>query len=264
MTAPIVLTDIELAGRERARLRVPALRLEGSRMIALVGPNGSGKTSMLRSILGLESKLSGTITCGELDLLEASPKRRAASVGWLPQHEARAEGVGVNDFLRGACFRHAASREEIDRWIVTRLCAMDLESLARATLNQVSGGELQRLGLAALMLQDASWWLCDEPANHLDPKQQLLTYQALGASWCEGQAIVCVTHDVNLLWHAVSKDRWRDVRIIGMDRGEVVVDESLLSPRLAEGLSEIYGLEVARTTEADRPRFTMMLPTGGA
>ncbi len=262
MTEPIILTDLELAGRERARVRVAGLRLESSRLIALVGPNGSGKTSLLRSILGLESKLSGAITCGGVDLLKVSPKRRAASVGWLPQHEPRGEGLSVVEFLHGACFRYGASREEIDRRVLERLGAMALGHLAYASLTQLSGGELQRLGLAALTLQNAAWWLCDEPANHLDPKQQLLTYRALGAAWSEGQALVCVTHDVNLLWHSVQEERWDEVRIVGMDRGEVVVDESLLSPRLAEGLSEIYRLRVRLAREADAPRFAMTLPRG--
>ena len=259
MTAPLILKDIELAGRERPRLRVPELRLESSRMIALVGPNGSGKTSLLRAILGLERALSGTIRCGEQDLLTATTRARAEKVGWLPQHEPRGEGVSVFEFLRGACFRFDASRGEIDGRILEGLRGRELCHLVHAQLNQLSGGERQRLGLTALMLQGASWWLCDEPANHLDPKQQLLTYGALGAAWRGGQALVCVTHDVNLLWHAVPRDRWGEVRVVGMDRGEVVVDDSLLSSRLAEGLSEIYQLDVRLTSREETPVFTMNL-----
>ena len=259
MTAPLVLKDIKLAGRERPRLRVPELRLESSRMIALVGPNGSGKTSLLRAVLGLERELSGTILCGEQNLLTATPRGRAEKVGWLPQHEPHGEGVSVFEFLRGACFRFDASREEIDARILEGLCGRELGHLAHAQLSQLSGGERQRLGLTALMLQGASWWLCDEPANHLDPKQQLLTYGTLGAAWRGGQALLCVTHDVNLLWQAVAREQWGDVRVVGMDRGEIVVDDSLLSPGLAEGLSEIYRLDVRRTSREETPLFTMNL-----
>ena len=67
-------------------------------------------------------------------------------------------------------------------------------------MRTLSGGERQRLSMVALDLQESEWWLCDEPANHLDPAQQLRAYARMAESWRAGQAVVCVTHDVNLLW----------------------------------------------------------------
>ncbi|MGB1700503.1 MAG: ATP-binding cassette domain-containing protein, partial [Nannocystaceae bacterium] len=196
----------------------------------------------------------------DLDLLRTSPRRRAAVVGWLPQHEPQAEGIDVEEFLHGACFRYQASRAALTHRIHKQLDVSGLAQLAQAPLQQLSGGERQRLGLAALMLQAPEWWLCDEPANHLDPKQQLLTYGALGRAWSDGQALICVTHDINLLWHAVPEARWEDVRVLGMNRGEIVVDEPLVSSALVEGLREIYELDVALVREAGVPRLAMTLP----
>lgn len=255
MTAALEGRGLRLDGRGGPRLDVPSLRLDAEDFNAVVGPNGSGKTSLLRALLGLERGLEGEVRYGDEDVRRMSPRDRAARLGWLPQRELLLDAVFVDEYLLGACLRFGMSRSAAVSRARARLEAFGLGALWGVSVLTLSGGERQRLSMVALDLQESDWWLCDEPANHLDPAQQLRVYEGMSESWRAGQAVVCVTHDVNLLWGVAPPSERGRVRVLGMRDGGLAFDRRLDDPGLPEALGELYGVGVATLEGPGGPSF---------
>ncbi len=154
-----LFTDITLARRSfdlRAKLKL------GAETIALVGPSGAGKTSLLRSVAGLEHPQQGRIALGDevwLDTehrIDLGPERRR--VGYLPQDYGLFPHLSVAGNVR-----FAARRDRPD--LLERL---GIAHLASARPAQLSGGELQRVALARALAREPRVLLLDEPFGALD------------------------------------------------------------------------------------------------
>src|SRR5205085_1144666 len=111
--------------------------------------------------------------------------------------------------------------------------------VAERSLATLSGGERQRVALAGLLAQAAPILLVDEPANHLDPAQQIEVYRLLGELWREGKSIVLVTHDINLLRHLADPER---VQVAGIEGGKLAFRCPLSAPTLPEQLGALFGV----------------------
>jgi iron complex transport system ATP-binding protein len=104
----------------------------------------------------------------------------------------------------------------------------------------LSGGEAQRVRMAALVAQDAAWWLLDEPMNHLDPAVRLELCGVLVDRARAGGSIVLVSHDLGLLPHL------GPARIVLLAAGRVVHQGRATDPDLAEPLGAAFGLRLRR------------------
>jgi zinc/manganese transport system ATP-binding protein len=167
--------------------------------VAILGPNGSGKTSLLRAILGLVAPSSGHI-----EVLGHTPRRGDPGIGYVPQR---------SDFDADLPFRgRDLVRLGIDghRWgfglpdprvraqVATALASVEAEGYADAPIGRLSGGEQQRLRIAQALVGDPRILLCDEPLANLDLRYQQ-TITELIASWRKRASgtVLFVTHDVN-------------------------------------------------------------------
>jgi iron complex transport system ATP-binding protein len=227
--------------RERSLLDSVTLRVERGDFVALIGPNGAGKTTLLRAALALRSPTSGSINVRETPISALDARARAAEIGWLPQHIRADEPLTGLDTVAAARFRfresHAASQRAAER-ALARVGAADY---ATRSVTELSGGERQRVAFACLVAQEANTLLFDEPANHLDPAQQLEIYRLLGELWREGRTIVCISHDVNLLHHLGGAAR---VRVVGLCAGRIAFEASLADATLPARLGALFGVEM--------------------
>jgi ABC-type cobalamin/Fe3+-siderophores transport system ATPase subunit len=132
---------------------------------------------------------------------------------------------------------HAASLREAAR----ALARVGASAYADRRMTELSGGERQRVAFACLIAQEAQILLFDEPANHLDPAQQLEVYRLLGELWREGRSIVCINHDVNLLQQVGDAAR---LRIVGLRAGRLIFEAPLAEPTLPAQLGALFGLEM--------------------
>ena len=179
------------------------LSAAAGKLLCLLGPNGSGKTTLLRCLLGRLRPRSGSILLDGKALASHSVRTLARLMGYVPQSPSSAFAFTVQEIVLMGRFAHTgmlgmAGRKDVD---VARQAMIMTETLgfATRTLEELSGGEAQRVMIARALAQQPSLLLLDEPTSHLDIRNQLLIYgmmQRLAHDW--EMAVVCVSHDVNL------------------------------------------------------------------
>ncbi|HEY8275633.1 MAG TPA: ABC transporter ATP-binding protein [Methyloceanibacter sp.] len=166
--------------------------VERGEMLALVGPNGGGKSTLLKSIIGELKPLEGHIQLG-ID-------RR--DIAYLPQQIEidRSFPISVNDCVALGLWRNIGTSRGVSpkqaRAVVAALHALGLEQLARRPIGALSGGQFQRVLFARLLLQDASLILLDEPFRAVD-QATITDLIALIRRWHkEGRTIIAALHDL--------------------------------------------------------------------
>lgn len=171
-------------------------------VLAIIGRNGIGKSTLLTTLAGLRAPLAGGLTLDARPLADWAPRDLARRRALLYQaHEDHFASTVLDTVLVG---RHP----HIGRWAdeSERDVAIALDALARVSLRgfearevrTLSGGERQRVAIAALLAQDAPLCLLDEPVTHLDLDYQVETLALFAALAHEqGRAVVMVLHDLN-------------------------------------------------------------------
>jgi len=240
---------------KRTLLREVSLRVSSGELLAVVGPNGAGKTSLLRTALGLLSPTSGEVTVDGQSVSSLHGRERAARIAWLPQQLSPSEPLTALEIVMAARYRFDESRAATRKAALRALERLQAGDLAERRIDRVSGGERQRVALAALLAQEAGLLLVDEPANHLDPGHQAETYRLLGELWRQGLGIVCVTHDVNLLAHC---GRAEELRIVGLRAGSTEFETRYADADLDRKLGELFGIAMG-TFQAGSRRFVVPL-----
>jgi zinc/manganese transport system ATP-binding protein len=212
--------------------------LERGEFLAVLGPNGTGKTSLLRILLGLFEPSSGHA------LIDGRPPSAArARIGYVPQQRVFERDVALRarDLVRLGLDGHrwgigpagAGAKQRIDR----ALEQVGATMYANASIGRLSGGEQQRIRIAQALVADPALILADEPLLSLDLAYQnvitsLLDQRRRGA----GTPVVFVTHDINPVLGLVD-------RVLYLAPGDWAIgtpDEVLTSGTL----SELYGTEV--------------------
>ncbi|MDU3079021.1 MAG: ATP-binding cassette domain-containing protein, partial [Mixta calida] len=178
------------------RLQPFSAQVDGGELIHLLGPNGAGKSTLLALIAGLLAG-RGEVRIDGRPLATWSPKTLARRRAWLPQQQPQPGQMAVYHYLR----QHADAQEP-ETLLPQLLRAFQLEDKLTRPLTWLSGGEWQRVRLAAVVLQitpqanpAGQLLLLDEPMNSLDVAQQSALDKILSALCQQGLAIVMSSHD---------------------------------------------------------------------
>ncbi len=188
------LTDVSLTTGYQVRLDRISARVTGGRLIAIVGHNGSGKSSLLSVMAGQLAPSSGTVTLDHRPLADFSALERARQLAWLGQSTPGAEAYSVRDVVSWGCICHRESTDQSE--ITTAMIeALGLTHLSEAPLGSLSGGERLRVHIARIWAQAAPITLLDEPDASLDDAGRALLRGAITTKVQGEHTIVIVTHD---------------------------------------------------------------------
>jgi iron complex transport system ATP-binding protein len=175
---------------------------------AVIGRNGSGKSTLLKCLGNLLQVKSGSVSVEEKPVTSYRPVELARLVAYIPQAGNRSlPPFSVKEFVLLGRFPYQgffAIPGKHDREAVkAALRCTDTEALADRYLDTLSGGELQRVYIAAAVAQQTSLLLLDEPMSFLDPLHQALVQRSLDQIHEEfSTTIIAITHDVN---HALNR-----------------------------------------------------------
>ena len=173
------------------------LRLAPGTLVALMGSNGSGKSTILKTLVGLIRPVSGLVT-----VLGHAPGAYPAQVAYVPQHSATSETLPLRARDVVAMGRYARlgllSRfNRHDRKVVDdAMLTMGVTSFADKPLQSLSGGQCQRVHLAQAIAHEADVWFLDEPTAGLDVEGRDTVTACVDAARERGACVVVSTHDI--------------------------------------------------------------------
>ena len=176
-----------------------SLRLEQGEVGILLGKNGSGKTTLFKNILGIHKPGSGRILFEGEDLLKMSRKERARRIAYVPQDiQFGALTVFDSIMLGRISYFGLKSGDEDYRAVEKILMDMHLEGYAFRMVDELSGGERQKIAIARAMAQEPKLMVFDEPTGNLDiANEQLIIEEARKLAKEKNIAILSSLHDLN-------------------------------------------------------------------
>lgn len=195
----LLIRDLRLAHGKRLVMENLSLApIEPGTMVAVLGPNGVGKSTLIRALAGMQ-KATGEARLGDQALLGIAPWRQRARVGYLPQHLPQATSLLAYELLQGACRARDGAAGDADSRIAAVLSRLGIEALALRRLSELSGGQRQLVGLAQVLVSEPRLLLLDEPTSALDLRWQLQVLQVVRELTREQGCIALVAcHDLNL------------------------------------------------------------------
>ena len=192
-SAGLIVSNLRKSYRKRLVIRDVSLTLKRGEVVALLGPNGSGKTTCFYAIAGLIDAEAGQVMVDGRDVSALPMYRRAnEGIGYLPQEMSIFRGLNVEDNILAILEISTPRRDERQRRLEDLLTEFSIEHLRRAPALALSGGERRRAALAKLMAERPELMLLDEPTNHLDIPAKEMLEEALQKY--DGSVIV-VSHD---------------------------------------------------------------------
>ena len=202
--------------------------------LAVIGPNGSGITSLLRAIDRELTTLNGDILLFGRPISELSRQQRAKQIAVLAQNDTPDMRLALEDYVALGRIPHARDMPHCEHeTIVTRaINDTGLQRLRKRSLSALSGGERQRAALARVLAQSPVLVLLDEPTNHLDPPGRV---ELLSLVKSKGITVVAVLHDLSLV------ESFAD-RVLLLSQGRAVAWDIPERVLVSEQLYPVFGL----------------------
>ncbi|MEK4423681.1 ABC transporter ATP-binding protein [Solibacillus sp. FSL K6-1523] len=195
----IQLQDLEYSIAEKAILRNLSITIEEGKFIGIIGPNGSGKTTMLKMIYRHLKQTSGSVTLHEKEIWDISPKKLAQQMAVVSQESPVLFDFTVKDLvMMGRIpYKKWLSSDNVEDFKIVEECMAlsNVGHLADRTFVHLSGGEKKRVMLARALAQKAKILVLDEPTNHLDIEHQLHLMDLVKDL---PVTIITALHDLNL------------------------------------------------------------------
>ncbi|HEX9676061.1 MAG TPA: heme ABC transporter ATP-binding protein [Anaerolineales bacterium] len=240
--AELELLNVSLGYTEHPILRQVSLRVDPGEILAVVGPNGVGKSTLIKAASGALPPLSGEVRINGQDLRSLRPAARARLVSVVPQAtDLPGSFLALDVVLMGRTpyLRWLENEGALDKEAAQRaMQRTELAELAERPVGELSGGEQQRVLIARALAQQAPVMLLDEPTAHLDLRHQDQVLRLVRELARERSlAVLLALHDLNLV------ARFAD-RVALLSNGEVGAlgkPEQVLTP---DGLAEVYGMRI--------------------
>lgn len=244
---------VRYPGAPRDALRAVSLRAPRGGLTAVVGPNGSGKSTLVRVLIGRQLPDEGSVQVDGEDLRTLPRVAVARRIAVVTQREETTFSLPVREYVAMGRYPHlggwrglaAADHAAIDRAV--RLT--DIGALVDRRIDELSGGEWQRVRIARAIAQGGDAIVLDEPTTFLDIAHEMLVFELLAQlAHREGLAVLLVSHQLNLV------ARFAD-RIVLLHHGSVAASGTPVDVMQGPVLERVYEwpLLVARDPAVGAP-----------
>ena len=256
------INDVEFSYGSVSILRDVCMELARSEMLGIVGPNGVGKSTLIRCIDRILKPDKGNILLDEQEIKEMSMREVAKKMGYVPQNASQTFPATVFDSVLLGRRPHIGwrSSEKDEEKVLEILKLLGIEEFAMRDFNEISGGQQQKEMIARALAQEADVLIFDEPTSNLDIRHQLEVMEIIkNLVQKKGISAIMAVHDLNLA------SRYAD-RVIMMNGGSIYSagkPASVLSPK---NIAFVYGVEVAVKSEDGKPYIVpkrAIKPNGG-
>lgn len=232
---------------ERRILSDVSLDIPKGKISIIIGANGCGKSTMLKTFARLLPYTSGQIILDGKDIHDRSSKKTAQLLGLLPQSPIVPEGIRVSDLVMRGRFPYKRFMENLNQKdydaVAEAMEIMGVSELADRCVDELSGGQRQRVWIALALAQQTDVLLLDEPITYLDIAYQIEILNILKKLNQEkGTTIAMVLHDINL------SARYGDY-LFAMKKGRLIKEGAPSDVIDAELMQEVFGLRSTIITD---------------
>ncbi len=217
------------------------LDIPKGKITTIIGSNGCGKSTILKTIARIIQAKSGDIFVNNINIKEQSPKDLAKVMAVLPQSPQAPSGLTVEELIAYGRFPHQkgfGKMKKEDEDIVTwALKSTGIEEFRERPMEALSGGQRQRAWIAMALAQQTEILILDEPTTYLDLAHQLEILKLLEElNRKQGTTIVMVIHELN------NAARFAD-HMIGVKKGKVVCQGTAHEVMTKENLKELFNID---------------------
>jgi len=248
--------DVEFGYTSVPILKDVCIELAESEVLGVVGPNGAGKSTLIRCIDKILKPQRGSILLDGRDINEMRLMELAKRMGYVPQSTSQIFPATVFDTVLMGRRPHLGwrSSEKDEGKVLDVLQMLNIENLAMRDINELSGGQQQKVFIARALVQEPDVLLLDEPTSNLDIRHQLEVMEIITSIVREKKiSAIMAIHDLNLA------SRYAD-RIVMLNGGTIIDAGNPSSVLTPKNIKQVYGVEAVVRNESERPFIVPIRP----